>query len=618
MGQYRWSVLGAGHQRRAPGASRPGPIPLGDRAHSVGPSALFARTPAVATVSPQPGGRRPGARSASGASTKSRSRALAWGTWSHCGIGFAGSSLRAAGGRSTRMRVASEDEEVEVELAGTPALAGLSPEGALDHLQREQQGQGAGLRVGAGRDVEGDDRVAELRLVRDADGRRRVEARDAGEAGAGQRGEGVDARCQRGRRVAEVGAEADVGPDTAGARARDGRRGRERGRMPPRRSPALSCRHAPRIRAWAPSRSSSFIRRSPPVRVRWPPRSTPRDASWRRVTSPGSGRPAPRRSPSWRRSTSSRSGRASGASPRRADTPGLVVLGSGAMALARPPTTACSWPPPPPTCRVRWPTTATQRTQSRWRARPCSARPAGPSGRQRPAALARGGRRLPRGRPPPAAPSRLRPGLARRHRARWRRAADGRPGASPSPRGWSAFGPCSPTVGQSLPSPGGSSSGTLAALERRAACRVRALIEERGLRAASRLAQGTVRRPCPPRRRPPSRRRLPRGPPAPRPRRSASSSTATAPKSSGGSSPGSATRPSSTRGSSSPTGSAPTRTTGRHPEDRFASDLLLPDRSETRGCARSRSSAVDAPIPVLLGGHTLVGPGLRLLAEQAR
>ena len=36
------------------------------------------------------------------------------------------------------------------------------------------------------------------------------------------------------------------------------------------------------------------------------------------------------------------------------------------------------------------------------------------------------------------------------------------------------------------------SSGTLTALERRAACRVRALIEERGLRAASRLAQGEL------------------------------------------------------------------------------------------------------------------------------
>ena len=49
--------------------------PIGRTA--AGPSRNSARRRAVATVSPQPGGRRPGARSASGASTKRRSRALA-------------------------------------------------------------------------------------------------------------------------------------------------------------------------------------------------------------------------------------------------------------------------------------------------------------------------------------------------------------------------------------------------------------------------------------------------------------------------------------------------------------------------------------------------------------
>jgi len=48
------------------------------------------------------------------------------------------------------------------------------------------------------------------------------------------------------------------------------------------------------------------------------------------------------------------------------------------------------------------------------------------------------------------------------------------------------------------------------------------------------------------------------------------------------------------------------------PEDRFASDLLLPDRIQDPWLRALTSAARDAPIPVLLGGHTLVGPGLRL------
>ncbi len=47
-------------------------------------------------------------------------------------------------------------------------------------------------------------------------------------------------------------------------------------------------------------------------------------------------------------------------------------------------------------------------------------------------------------------------------------------------------------------------------------------------------------------------------------------------------------------------------------EDRFASDLLLPDRIADPWLAALTRSARDAPIPVVLGGHSLVGPGLRL------
>jgi hypothetical protein len=52
------------------------------------------------------------------------------------------------------------------------------------------------------------------------------------------------------------------------------------------------------------------------------------------------------------------------------------------------------------------------------------------------------------------------------------------------------------------------------------------------------------------------------------------------------------------------------------PEDRFASDLLLPDRIGDPWLCALTVAAVGAPITVLLGGHTLVGPGLRLVAEQ--
>lgn len=48
-------------------------------------------------------------------------------------------------------------------------------------------------------------------------------------------------------------------------------------------------------------------------------------------------------------------------------------------------------------------------------------------------------------------------------------------------------------------------------------------------------------------------------------------------------------------------------------DDRFASDLLVPDRVADPWLRALTASARDAPIPILLGGHTLVGPGLRLV-----
>lgn len=46
-------------------------------------------------------------------------------------------------------------------------------------------------------------------------------------------------------------------------------------------------------------------------------------------------------------------------------------------------------------------------------------------------------------------------------------------------------------------------------------------------------------------------------------------------------------------------------------EDRYASDLLLADRVRDPWLAELTRSAAEAPVPVLLGGHTLVGPGVR-------
>jgi hypothetical protein len=54
------------------------------------------------------------------------------------------------------------------------------------------------------------------------------------------------------------------------------------------------------------------------------------------------------------------------------------------------------------------------------------------------------------------------------------------------------------------------------------------------------------------------------------------------------------------------------------PEDRFASDLGLADRIGDAWLQALTASAVAAPAPIVLGGHSLVGPGLRLLLGRRR
>jgi len=53
-------------------------------------------------------------------------------------------------------------------------------------------------------------------------------------------------------------------------------------------------------------------------------------------------------------------------------------------------------------------------------------------------------------------------------------------------------------------------------------------------------------------------------------------------------------------------------------EDRFASDLLLHEQVRDPWLKALTEAASTAGIPVLLGGHTLVGPGLRLLLQARR
>ena len=53
-------------------------------------------------------------------------------------------------------------------------------------------------------------------------------------------------------------------------------------------------------------------------------------------------------------------------------------------------------------------------------------------------------------------------------------------------------------------------------------------------------------------------------------------------------------------------------------EDRAASDLLLAERIADPWLRSLTEAARDAPIPIVLGGHTLVGPGLRLALGRGR
>jgi hypothetical protein len=147
---------------------------------------------------------------------------------------------------------------------------------------------------------------------------------------------------------------------------------------------------------------------------------------------------------------------------------------------------------------------------------------------------------------------------------------------------------------------GRTSAGTLSWLERRAGCRVRALVEERGLRASVDAALVRDRpRPSNPAGRPPASvlgALLERDGPE-------------------------ALGPILARLADGAVVDSRVLLAHRYGRDesawppaadRFASDLLLPDQVGDPWLRALTASAAAAPIPVVLGGHTLVGPGLRL------
>jgi hypothetical protein len=163
---------------------------------------------------------------------------------------------------------------------------------------------------------------------------------------------------------------------------------------------------------------------------------------------------------------------------------------------------------------------------------------------------------------------------------------------------------------------GRTSPATLAWLERATAARVRAIVEERGLRAASRLAQGPsdgaagagtagagaagAREP-----RPPASllgMLLERDGPA--------SLGEHLPKLSDAAIVDSRVLLAHRLG--------PDEAAWPPAEDRFASDLLLPDRIADPWLRELTAAAVASRIPILLGGHSLVGPGVRLLLGATR
>jgi hypothetical protein len=146
---------------------------------------------------------------------------------------------------------------------------------------------------------------------------------------------------------------------------------------------------------------------------------------------------------------------------------------------------------------------------------------------------------------------------------------------------------------------GRTSAATIGWLERRARCRVRVLVEERGLRASSPLAQGDPVR---------GRGRPPRSILGMVLERDGPAALGTRLAELGDAALVDSRVLLAARLGADEAGWPPA-------ESRFASDLLDPGSVEDAWLAEVTAAAAAAPIPILLGGHSLVGPGVRLIAR---
>ncbi len=481
--------------------------------------------------------------------------------------------------RSTRRRARPKTRRSRSSSRGPQRRRCSTTERALETLERGEQVEGAGRRVRTGRDVERDDRVVEIGLVGDADRGRDVQPRDARgraprkarrarrpprPASRRRRRRSRRDRCRRGR----------------DGRSRPPRRRRRLDSGPCARSRSESCtpRRAPApapLGRWLADERARVARRH----VDGVPRGGRRGCrdrlgAARRDCRSGSGCgrwSVPSARPGWSSSDPARS------RSRPTAICADLVEAAGSEARGRPRQQPSTRPTSWPIARA-WPTLddlpdlPSDNALPRWLAEVAGyevSRPAAP--------MAARGRHRRAARPGPLGDRADAPVDLGRSGRRWRRS-----GASPPTRAAELL--VAGRTSADEPSPGSSGRRRRARgrSSRNAGC-------GRAARASGRP-----------------------------PRSWARSSSATDRRRSARSSPASATPRSWTRGSSSRTGSGGTRRPGRPPRIATPRTCCSPTRSTDPWLRALTASAVAAPIPVLLGGHTLVGPGLRLAVGRRR
>jgi hypothetical protein len=105
--------------------------------------------------------------------------------------------------------MAPECLEIKVDLAWSPASALAAAELALQSLERDEEIHRSALRIAGGRNIHKRDGIPELRLIRHAHRCGGVEAGNADEIDGRQRGEGANRVADRGRSVADIGSQTD-------------------------------------------------------------------------------------------------------------------------------------------------------------------------------------------------------------------------------------------------------------------------------------------------------------------------------------------------------------------------------------------------------------------------